>query len=116
MTFECPKNIQDIFTYPHPLNVWDVRIKAGFALVYIGLSVALDLLAGFPWASFYLLFYFVIRLLSGPLFSWEAWFVLWISPKMKFLQFQYVPGPPKRFSLFCGSSFIIAAILVRYHL
>jgi len=92
LTAECPRSFKDIFTFPHPLNAWDVRAKAVFTLAYIIITVVLDLAADFPWAYFYLLYFFVSRLFCGPLFSWEAWFVLWLSPKFKFLKFSYVPG------------------------
>jgi len=113
LTAHCPKSFRDIFTFPHPLNAWEVRAKGIFALIYTIITVALDLIADIPWAYAYLLFFYVARLLSGPLFSWESWLVLWISPKTK-LKPQYSPGPPKRFALFCGTCFILVAILVRF--
>ncbi|PRP81250.1 glutaredoxin/malate transporter fusion protein [Planoprotostelium fungivorum] len=116
-----PKSWRDLFTFPHPVNEWDARIHAFFAtavgaVILILGAVRPDVCAWYLYA--WLIYGFLARMLCGPKFDPQAWFVvLFIVPHLKMKPI-FVPGPPKRFAQFCGfaassASFILYMIPVR---
>src|SRR5579871_2995253 len=86
--------VQQLFSFPNPVNEVSARLVAGGVLVMAILTVAL----GLKWMTVVLAYGFVARVLTGPSLSPLGQIVTRvITPRLPVAE-RPVPGPPKRFA------------------
>ena len=99
--------MQQLFSFPNPVNEKAARTVAGVVLV----TVVVILATGWYWLLVPLAYGFWARVFTGPTLSplgWAAQNV--IAPRLG--ERRPVPGPPKRFAQFMGAVMSTAALVL----
>lgn len=100
--------MNELFTFPNPVNEVSARLVAGGVVILGALTIAL----GQPWLLIPLAYGFVARVLAGPTLSpWAQLVTRVLVPRLG-AKSRWVPGPPKRFAQGIGAVLtVIAAVL-----
>jgi hypothetical protein len=97
-----------LFSFPNPVNEVSARLVAGGVAVFAILIVSLNL----RWATPFLAYGFVARVLTGPTLSPLGQFVTRVvTPRLPFAE-RPVAGPPKRFAQGMGVAFSVTALVL----
>lgn len=103
--------LQDLFSFPNPVNEVSARLVAAGVVVMCVLTIAFDL----RWATIVIAYGFVARVLTGPTLSPLGQFVTRVVTPRLGIKERPVAGPPKRFAqgmgvAFSGTALILAAL------
>jgi hypothetical protein len=100
------RTIEDIFTFPHPVNDVAARTVATGVLLLALAAIVLRQ----PWLTIPLAYGFVARVASGPRFSPLGLLATKVvAPRLERFT-KLVPGPPKRFAQAIGAAFTVSAL------
>jgi hypothetical protein len=102
--------MDDLFTFPNPVNETSARFVAGGVAVLAVLTVAFQQ----GWLIPVLAYGFVARSLTGPTLSPLGLVATRIvTPRLR-VHHRYAPGPAKRFAQSIGALFTLTATLLYY--
>lgn len=102
--------MQDLFSFPNPVNETSARLVAGSVAVLAVLTIAFQQ----GWVIPVLAYGFVARVLTGPTLSPLGQIATRVvTPRLRF-RHRYAPGPAKRFAQAIGAVFTVAATLLYY--
>jgi hypothetical protein len=101
--------MQELFTFPNPVNEKAARVVAGVVLV----TVLVVLLTGAYWLLIPVAYGFWARVLTGPKLSPLGWLAQRVvAPRLG--PKRPVPGPPKRFAQGIGAVMSTVALLLAF--
>jgi Domain of unknown function (DUF4395) len=104
--------VNDLFSFPHPVNEISARLVATGVLVLTVLTLVLAQ----PVLLVVLAYGFVARVLTGPTLSPLGQFVTRVLvPRLPF-EPRYVAGPPKRFAQGIGAGLSVAGVILYFGL
>jgi hypothetical protein len=99
--------MQQLFSFPNPVNEKAARVVAGVVLA----TVILTLATGWYWLLIPLAYGFWARVLTGPTLSPLGWLAQnVVAPRLG--PKRPVPGPPKRFAQGMGAVMSTAALVL----
>jgi hypothetical protein len=102
--------MQELFSFPNPVNETSARLVAGVVAVLAVVTVAFQQ----GWLIPVLAYGFVARALTGPKLSPLASVATrLVTPRLP-VAHRYSPGPPKRFAQSVGAVFTLTATLLWY--
>ena len=102
--------MQQLFSFPNPVNEVSARLVAGGVVILALLTIVL----GQPWLLVPLAYGFVARVLTGPTLSPLGQFVTRVlTPALPFPP-KYVAGPPKRFAQGIGATLTVSAVILHF--
>ncbi len=103
-------SMQDIFSFPNPVNEVSARLVAAGVVVMAALTLALQE----PLIIVALALGFVARALAGPRFSPLGRLVTQVVTPRLHMPPKYVAGPPKRFAQTIGAVISLAALVLAF--
>jgi hypothetical protein len=102
--------MDDLFSFPNPVNEVSARLVAAGVVVMSVATIVFDQ----PWIIVVLAYGFVARVLSGPTLSPLGQLVTRvITPRVPFAP-KNVPGPPKRFAQGIGATLSVGALILQF--
>ena len=111
-TIASRTTLQELFSFPHPVNETAARLVAGM-VVLLSLTI---IIIDFYWLLPVLTYGFLARVLTGPTLSPMGLLATQvIAPGLK-LPVKLVPGPPKRFAQTVGLIFSGTAMVLYFAL
>jgi hypothetical protein len=102
--------MDDLFTFPNPVNETSARLVAGAVAVLAVLTVAFQQ----GWPIPVLAYGFVARALAGPTLSPLGLIATRVVTPRLHVRHRYAPGPAKRFAQSIGALFTLTATLLYY--
>jgi hypothetical protein len=102
--------MQQVFSFPNPVNDTAARVVAGVVAVLAVVAVAFQQ----GWLLPVLAYGFVARALTGPTLSPLGRLATRVVAPRLPVAHRYMPGPPKRFAQSIGAVFTVAASLLWY--
>ena len=102
--------MDELFSFPNPVNETSARFVAGSVAVLAGVALAFQQ----GWLLPVLAYGFVARALTGPTLSPLGLLATRVVTPRLPLRHRYSPGPAKRFAQTIGAVFTVAATLVWY--
>jgi Domain of unknown function (DUF4395) len=107
MLFEV---IDDLLSFPNPVNETSARLVAGSVAVVAVVTVAFQQ----GWLIPVLAYGFVARVLTGPTLSPLGLFATRVVTPRLPVRHRYSPGPAKRFAQAIGAAFTLTATALYY--
>jgi hypothetical protein len=102
--------MQQLFTFPNPVNEVSARLVAAGVVLLSVVTIAFDQ----PWLLLVLAYGFVARVLTGPTLSPLGQFVTRVATPRLPLSPKFVAGPPKRFAQGIGATLSVAAVIAHF--
>ena len=109
-TITSRTTLQEVFSFPHPVNESAARLVAGMVSV---LSLTIILTEAY-WLLPVLTYGFLARVLTGPTLSPIGLLATKVIAPSLQLPVKLVPGPPKRFAQTVGLAFSGAAMVSHF--
>ena len=102
--------MQELFSFPNPVNETSARLVAGSVAVLAVVTIAFQQ----GWVIPVLAYGFIARALTGPTLSPLGLLATRVvTPRLR-VRHRYAPGPAKRFAQAIGAAFTVAASLLYY--
>ena len=101
-------NVRDVFTFPHPVNEYSVRIVAGMVTIVAILTLVLGI---FPWGPIVLIGGFAARVFAGSTLCPFAQLSKRVLLPLTGNPYKPQAGPPVRFSQTLGLGFSVASLV-----
>jgi hypothetical protein len=100
--------MNDVFTFPNPVNEVAARFVAGGVVLMSLAAVIFDL----KWLTLVIAYGFLARVAAGPRFSPLGLLVTKVVVPRSGIKPRYVAGPPKRFAQAIGVVFSVTAAIL----
>jgi hypothetical protein len=100
--------IKTLFSFPNPVNEISARLVAGGVVVMCVLTIAF----GLKWATAFIAYGFVARVLTGPSLSPLGQLMTRVVTPRLPIAARPVAGPPKRFAQGMGVAFSVTAVVL----
>ena len=102
--------MNQLFSFPNPVNEVSARLVAGGVLIMSVLTIAFDQ----PWIMLVLAYGFVARVATGPTLSPLGQLATRVVTPSLSVAPKYVAGPPKRFAQAIGATLSVGAVIAYY--
>ncbi len=102
--------MNDLFSFPNPVNEISARLVAAGVVLLSTLTIVLDQ----PLLLIPLAYGFVARVLTGPTLSPLGQFVTRVLTPRLPIEPKWVAGPPKRFAQGIGATLSVTALILHF--
>eukprot|EP00640_Fibrocapsa_japonica_P002071 CAMPEP_0113939332 /NCGR_PEP_ID=MMETSP1339-20121228/5664_1 /TAXON_ID=94617 /ORGANISM="Fibrocapsa japonica" /LENGTH=346 /DNA_ID=CAMNT_0000942807 /DNA_START=479 /DNA_END=1519 /DNA_ORIENTATION=+ /assembly_acc=CAM_ASM_000762 len=109
--------VSSFFTFPTEINAAEGRCVAAMTVTTVFVTLLVDVYFSQPWVGMYVLYNFIVRVVSGPRLSPDSFIALFVlhplMVKFKVLEDEFVNGTPRRFAQCVGMIWSAMCIALR---